>query len=325
MKTLKISFVSMPIFKETIFFNLISKLSKKKIEFVSPNDCDLLFIGPYNEINYKKKIYSVLKKKYNLLKKIDYYFNNFVIKNLKKRIYKPLEIFYCTEYLPYNLISADYYISTSIGVCNENHLRIPNWKEHVDWSHEDVVRENDIGNAVRFGLFPKIEDLLNPLGEEFLSRPKKMCLVTSHMSEPRGSIYKHLSKYFDVDGYGPYFNKAIKDHNKSLFFKKDILKNYAFNLCPENLLYSGGYSEKIPDAFSAKCLPISWSDHNINLDFNKNAFVNLLDHVKDNYYEISNLLKDENYLKKFTKEPLFLKTPNLDKEKIFAERILNSL
>jgi hypothetical protein len=90
-------------------------------------------------------------------------------------------------------------------------------------------------------------------------------------------------------------------------------------------LYPGGYTEKIPDAFSAKCLPLSWADHNVNLDFNKNAFVNLLDHVKDNYYEISNLLKDENYLKKFTKEPLFLKTPNLDKEKIFAERILNSL
>ena len=325
MKTLKISFISMPYFKETIFFYLINKLSKKKIEIVEPQECDLLFIGPVNENNYRKKIYNILKRKYNLLEKIDYYFSNFSIHQAGKKFYNPLKIFYCTEPLPYNLISSDYYISSSLGVANDNHLRLPFWKEHIDWSREGIVRDDNIGNAQRFGYFHKIEDLLKPLGDEFLKRKKDLCFITSHFLEPRGSIYKHLSKYFTIDGYGPYFNKEIKDHNKSPFLKKDLLINYAFNLCPENTLYPGGYTEKIPDAFSAKCLPLSWADHNVNLDFNKNAFVNLLDHVKDNYYEISNLLKDENYLKKFTKEPLFLKTPNLDKEKIFAERILNSL
>ena len=29
---------------------------RKRIEFVKPNECDLLFIGPYGEIDYKKKI-----------------------------------------------------------------------------------------------------------------------------------------------------------------------------------------------------------------------------------------------------------------------------
>jgi len=325
MKTLKVSFLCHPFIKETLFFNLISKLSKKKIELVKPNKCDLLFIGPYNEFSYKKRIYNFLKKKYNFFEKIDYYFNNFIINNLNDRLYKPIKIFYCTEYLPYNLIHADYYISTSLGVSNESHLRIPNWKEHIDWSHEDVARDVNIGHAVRFGSFHKIQDLLKPLGGEFLSRKKKMCLVASHMLEPRESIYNYLSKYFIVDGYGPYFDKEIKSHNKSNFFKKNLLQNYSFSLCPENLLYAGGYSEKIPDAFSAKCLPISWSDNNINLDFNKNAFVNLLDHVKDNYHEISNLLKDESYLKKFTKEPLLLKIPNLDEERRFAEKILDYL
>ena len=145
------------------------------------------------------------------------------------------------------------------------------------------------------------------------------------MSGTREIIYKNMLKYFIIDGYGPYFNKEIKDHNKSNFFKKNLLNNYAFNLCPENNLYPGGYSEKIPDAFASKCLPISYSDQNVNLDFNKNAFINLLDYVEDNYKEICNLLKDENYLKKFTKEPLLLKKPNLDKERVFVEKILNSL
>ena len=323
MNTLKISFVSTIFFKQTIFFNLIAKLARKRIEFVKPNECDLLFIGPYGEIDYKKKIYNFLKKKSNLLTKLDSYYNNFVINSLNKRVYKPLKIFYCTEYLPYNLLNADFYISSSLGVSNDRHLRLPNWKEHLDWTHEGIARDNNVGNGLRFGFFPKIDDLLAPLGDAFLKRQKKMCLITSHLIEPRGSIYYHLLKHFTIDGYGPYFDKEIKHHNKSNFYKKDLLKNYAFNLCPENILYPGGYSEKIPDAFSAKCLPISWSDPNINLDFNKNAFINLLDYTKDNYYEICNLLKDENYLKKYSKEPLFLKKPNLHKEKIFAEKILS--
>ena len=55
MKTLKLSSIWLPHFKETIFFYLIAKLSKLKIEIVNPNKCDLLFIGPYDQGTYKKK------------------------------------------------------------------------------------------------------------------------------------------------------------------------------------------------------------------------------------------------------------------------------
>jgi hypothetical protein len=210
-------------------------------------------------------------------------------------------------------------------VYDQNHLRIPLWKHYIDWSHEGISRNNNVLNAKRFGLFYKIEDLQSPLGDEFLKRERKMCLITTHLDEPRGSIYKYFSKQFTVDGYGRYFDSKIKNHNESNFIKKDLMKNYAFNICPENSLYPGYYTEKITDAFSAKCLPISWADQNISLDFNKNAFVNLLDHVEDNYEAICNLLKDENYLKKFTKEPLIIKKLNLDDEKKFVEKVLTCL
>jgi hypothetical protein len=153
-----------------------------------------------------------------------------------------------------------------------------------------------------------------PIGTEFLKKEKKICIFSSHLNEPRKSILDKFSENFQVDGYGPFFNKNIKNHNSSNIIKKEILKNYAFNLCPENSLYPGYYTEKIPEAFLGKSLPLTWTDNNVNVDFNEKSFVNLLNHAKDNYSEISYLLKDEDFLKKFTKEPLLLNKPNLDNE-----------
>ena len=103
----------------------------------------------------------------------------------------------------------------------------------------------------------------------------------------------------------------------------EVMKNYAFNLCPENSLYPGYYTERVPNAVISKTLPITWADQNISLDFNERSFVNLLDYAKDNYQEICGLLKDENFLKKFTHEPLLLKRPDLNEERLFVSKILS--
>jgi hypothetical protein len=56
-----------------------------------------------------------------------------------------------------------------------------------------------------------------------------------------------------------------------------------------------------------------------------NAFVNLFDYVEDDFNSIMNSLKEINFLQKFTREPLLLSKPNLDKEKNFVEKILKNL
>lgn len=113
------------------------------------------------------------------------------------------------------------------------------------------------------------------------------------MNEPRNSIYNHFKESFIIDGYGSYFDKEIKNHNYTNIKKKEIMQNYAFNLCPENSLFPGYYTEKIPESYLGKCLPISWVDQNVSVDFNPKAFINLLDYSKNNYQEICNLLKDD--------------------------------
>jgi HSP20 family molecular chaperone IbpA len=190
------------------------------------------------------------------------------------------------------------------------HLRFPHWKEHLDWSHEGIKRDANSGNARRFGSFHKIEDLMIPQGEEFLKK-KNICFFTTHLNEPRKSFYLNFSKNFRVDGYGKYFDKSIKDHNSSHYKKKDIMKNYAFNLCPENSMNPGNYTEKILDSFIGKCLPISWADNNINYEFNQKAFINLNDYLSFDLQELFQSLRDESFLKKY----LFSDTKNSNQYK----------
>jgi hypothetical protein len=47
--------------------------------------------------------------------------------------------------------------------------------------------------------------------------------------------------------------------------------------------------------------------------------------MQDNYDEICNLLKEQDFLKKFNGQPLLIKEPNLVKETLIVKKILDSL
>jgi hypothetical protein len=322
MNSIKVSCI-FSVFNESIIYYLIKKISKKKIEFVTPDKCDLLFIGPYDLESIKKRLFKILKKRINKFVNIEKYFDNLDF-YIFGRSTKSLKVFFPTENVPYNAYKADYYISHTLGVDNEKHFRLPKWKEDIDWTHEGICRDLSAGNGRRFGSWHSIEELIRPQGDEFLTKKRDMCIFAGHLLEPRRSFYLSFLKEFKVVGFGPYFDKNIKSHNLSLIFKKDVMKNFAFSLCPENSMFPGWYTEKTLDAFMGKCLPITWADRNINVDFNENAFVNLNDYMNVNLKDLFKLLKDENFLKKYTKEPLLLKRPNLDSEIKFIEMILSN-
>lgn len=322
MTTIKISSLfNFADWNSSVIFKLFNLLSKKKIEYVDPDQADILIIGPYDINSVKKRSTNFLLKKLKLQEK----FPNSDIYSFKRN-YKPLRIFFSFENFRYDSIKADYYITSDLGVSSENHLRFPSWKDYIDWSvSEDIYRDKNTLNSYRFGSYWNLDDLIKPLGEDFLRRKKEFCIFTSHLVEPRKSIYLKFSKNFNVDGYGPYFNKSIKNHNSSEFKTQNILKDYAFNLCPQNSLYPGYYTEGLVNAFVSKTLPVTWADKNINLDFNEKSFINLLDYTSSNYDEICQLMKDQYFLKKFVTEPLLLQKPDLKNEKLFVQKILSNL
>lgn len=320
MQKIKVATLWLSDFRNSLIYKLIENISKKTIEIVSPDLCDILFFGPYDTNGLKRKFLNFARRK---LTSINNIFPNIDLYLLNRKI-KPLRVFYSHENYPFPDVQYDYSITSHLGINSETHLRFPLWKELINWSHLQIERNSE-RFIERFDYFYNIKDLMSPQGDFFLKKARKICLLSSHLNEPRKSMYFNLSKYFVVDGYGPYFNKKIKDHNSNPKSKREILDKYAFNLCPENSLYPGYYTEKVPEAFLGKSLPLAWADNNINLDFNKKSFVNLLNYSNDNYFEISNLLKDENFLKQFTTEPLLIKEPNLNEEINFINKIISSI
>jgi len=318
---IKVSSIWLHNLHESIIFLIFKNITKKKIILSKPKDADVLFVGPYNSG-------SILEKTINKIKKnsyIDRLFPNLDLLNFNRK-YKPIKIFFSMEGYLHNYDFEDnFHITTLLGINNKRHLRWPIWKDFIDWSKEGFFRDKDSLNGLRFGLLYDIEKLRRPQGNKFIKKDKKVCFISSHLKFPRNIFYKKLKDIIHTDGYGPIFNKKIKNHNLSNFKKIDILKNYRFNLCPHNFLIPGYYDEKIPDAFYSQTLPITWCDHNVEEDFNSNSFINLNNYFNKDFGELDDVINNENNLKKFSEEPLILNQLNLNEETKFINSILELL
>ena len=190
--------------------------------------------------------------------------------------------------------------------------------EMLDWSDEGITSNTN----PRYGELLNIAKLMSPLGGTYLKRGGTCALLSSHLREPRGSLFKALEKVVPTQGFGAFFNSKIKNHHSSGFLKRDVLKDFSYNLCPENGLYPGYYTEKIPEAFYSSCLPITWADENIGVDFNPSAFLNLQPLFKSDFQELSEILLNQQRLEAYQSAPLLLNRPSLEPLKQFLSKII---
>ncbi len=287
----------------------------RKIEWVTPEKSDLLILGPFQ--GSSKKPYGWCPKPLRpLASTIDR-----SLQDLSKvRKYAPLKLFHTQENVRYDQVAADYSISFDLGVQSDKHFRFPYWMEMLDWSHEGIH-----GNTnPRYGQLLQMSTLMHPLGNQFLARGGSCAMLSSHLREPRGSLYKATEKAIPIQGFGGHFNQTIKDHHSSGFLKKDILEKFSFNLCPENGLYPGYYTEKIPEAFNSGCLPITWADENISADFNPKAFLNLLPLFKDNFQGLEEILLNKTEMEVYQSQSLLTKEPLIEPLISFLKAILKN-
>lgn len=110
--------------------------------------------------------------------------------------------------------------------------------------------------------------------------------------QKRNELFQQISSYKKVDSAGPLFNNVplIPRGLEAAKNKYNFLKEYKFNLCPENSSYPGYLTEKLFHAFYCKTIPIYWGDPTAAMSFNPKAFINwheyksdkiLLDRIKE--------------------------------------------
>ena len=310
MKSIKIATKGVPHDYQSSLLPIIIQSMGCRIDWVNHDQADLLILGPFFKENQKpyrwlpKPLRPLASKSMNAIS--------------TKRRQDPLKLFHTQENERHDFVNADYSISFDLGVQSNNHMRFPYWMEMLDWSHEGIL-----GNTnPRYGELLSISNLMSPLGDQYLKRGGTCALLSSHLREPRGSLFKALEKVIPTQGFGAFFNKEIKSHHSSGFLKMDILKDFSFNLCPENGLYPGYYTEKIPEAFYSGCLPITWADDNISVDFNPSAFLNLEPLFKSNFQELSEILLNEKRLETYRSESLLAMRPSLEPLKQFLNAII---
>lgn len=309
MRSVRISTAGCPSDYSQGLLPIIAQSLGYKLDWVKPNQADLLIMGPF--MNFHAKTLKWWPKP--LRPAAQTLFNSF-----SSRRDLPLRVFHSAENLRHDTIPADYSISFDLNINSPTHFRLPYWMEMINWSHEGIVGNQN----PRYGQLMTIERLMQPLGKHFLGRTKAAAFLSSHIREPRKTLFEALQKVIPVTGFGAYFDQNIENHHASGFLKQDLLKEFAFNLCPENGMYPGYYTEKIPEAFFAGCLPITWADQNVRVDFNPNAFINLAPMAWCNYDPLTEILNSSQHLETYASQALLLNAPSILPFRDFVKRMM---
>lgn len=176
----------------------------------------------------------------------------------------------------------------------DNYLRFPEW---IPFIFEPESSREDIKDRVR-----EINDArANP-------NARNAVLLASHDDYgTRERICRDVEKIIPITYAGKWRNNSTDLWEKYADNKQEYLKNFRFNICPENVDAPGYCTEKIFDAFLSGTIPIYHGDRN-NPEpglINKDAVI-FWDYHGDNSEQLTKLnklLTDEQYYEEFMQKP----------------------
>ncbi len=222
--------------------------------------------------------------------------------NLNKSFTHCKKIFFTGENLRPDFSQCDYSFSFDFDSYNNRNIRIPLWYLYIDWFG---VKTYDNPNW----LIPV--SYLNG-DNEFKEKVKEKfaCTVFSSPRKSRFAAIQTINSYKNIDCIGKIHSLKLPDGER---FKMNVISGYKFNLCFENSIYPGYFTEKILHAKIAGCIPLYASDKTYTNDFNCSCCLNLIDYnnLNDFLKDIKAIDKDDSLYKKILNEPLFLELPNL--------------
>jgi hypothetical protein len=192
----------------------------------------------------------------------------------------------------------------------EHDARFPYWMWHLPW-----FDNRDLSDAARYGeplsivsLGQSINDRFGVISETaFRETNLRAVLVASYMRDHRKMMYEHCAATLGCDLFG----RGIREFEGP---KKDLIKTYYINLCPENSVGEGYITEKVPEAFQAGCIPITYCHpDDLARDFNPNAVVNMYGlSAREMRDQFLRLKTDYAYFNALRSEPLLQDIPTLE-------------
>jgi hypothetical protein len=176
---------------------------------------------------------------------------------------KVKKIFYTGENVRPNYNDCDYSLTFDFDTYSHKNIRLPLWLLQLDW-----FNKKNYGNP-QF-VIPLQEIAYNKWAQK--QKTQFCSIVFNNPSPYRIEIIQKLSKYKPVHCYGRVTNNSIPYGEDT---KCELISNYKFNICFENSIHPGYYTEKLIHAKISGCLPLYWADNNCEKDFNPNSFLNL--------------------------------------------------
>lgn len=178
--------------------------------------------------------------------------NNIHLRKGKTNIFFSGENMYSDRFASYREFCEkqhfDLYIDFTYYV-NKNSIRFPLWLMYMFKPEADY---NDIKTRVEQLRYPKFE-----------GKQRFCSLVASHdFNGIRGKMFDTLSSIDKVVSAGIFRNNSDELHSVLPDNKHDFIKQFKFNICPENSNHHLYVTEKIFQAIDAGCIPLYWGGDN---------------------------------------------------------------
>lgn len=253
---------------------------------------DLLIRGPFSDGNTKRR---VLNRALRVSQRLRYF------------SYQPVSLHVSAEnpgnpdYKNFASSFCDFGLGHEFRPDDPRYLRMPHWWNYIDFSIHGICGPS---HWIRLGAPIQEDELMRPI-QWNCSGHDAAAFIVSQMNHERTFLYDRCAGVISIDGYGKAFDPGVKNHSKSGFTKRRLLADYKYSLCPENALYPGYYTEKIPEAFVSGAIPITYADAHVSVDFDNRAFVNLADFLPIGIdVGLSNILADKDKLSMMVNTPL---------------------
>ena len=218
-----------------------------------------------------------------------------------------------------NTIASGYSISTDFSNYGDKNFRLPLWFLEIDWHN------TGLGTCSLADVYNRLVCIGNANLTDL--RHRKFCITIFNNPEgTRIEMLRSIREISHVDCYGKPFGNWFPTYSS---YKDKLAKmsDYCFNLCPENSIYPGYYTEKAFHAKLAGTIPLYFADKWSSLEFRPISLLNLHNYPSIQRYAqyVEYVYRNDQLLLRLLNQPLLATMPSLSSFYKWLYKTINTI